>query len=140
MSEWSSWFVVEEAAAVVLLEDYGIYQVRIVDHLENRARPIPRLVAVDTSGLCYIGRSGFCTSGNRRTIANRMREWSAIWHPGAALYYKAKPMLGNHRIEVRGLILPDERIVTTESQELIDYRDRYGELPPFNSVDPGRWD
>jgi len=69
-----------------------------------------------------------------------MREWLAIWHPGAALYDKAKTMLGNHRLQVRALFLHDEGIVATEAEELINYRRRHGELPPFNSVDPGRWD
>lgn len=107
---------------------------------ETEPPQIQRLVGADPSGLVYIGRSGLRASGNGRTVANRMREWLAIWHPGAALYDKAKTMLGNHRLQVRALFLHDEGIVATEAEELINYRRRHGELPPFNSVDPGRWD
>ena len=66
-----------------------------------------------------------------------MRERLAIWHPGAALYDQAKPLLGNGPVEVRALFLPDERIVAAEEEELIEYRRRHGELPPFNSATPG---
>jgi hypothetical protein len=69
-----------------------------------------------------------------------MREWIDIWHPGAALYEKAKPLLGEHRLEVRALFLPDEEIIVAEAGELTNYRQRHGELPPFNAADPGRWD
>ncbi len=57
---------------------------------------------------------------------------SAIWHPGAALYNKAKTLLGDHRLEVRALFLPDDEIVAAETGGLIGYRRTYGELPPFN--------
>lgn len=140
MNGWSTWIGIDEAAKKAGgFEDYGIYQVRIVD-LTGEARPIHRLVGVDPSGLIYIGRSGFRSTGNGRTVANRTREWLAIWHPGAALYDKSKSMLGDHRVEVRALFLPDDRIVAVESEEIINYRTSHGELPPFNSVDPGRWD
>jgi hypothetical protein len=112
---WSEWADINEAAKKTgSFEDYGIYQVRIVNS-ESGPHQIHRLVGVDQFGLGYIGRSGMRATGNQRTVANRMREWQAIWHPGAALYNKAKTLLGDHRLEVRALFLPDDEIVAAET-------------------------
>lgn len=138
--QWSSWSTIEEAAKRNgSFEDYGIYQVRIVN-FEGEPRTVQRLVGADPSGLVYVGRSGLRATGNGRTVANRMREWLSVWHPGAALYEKARPLLGDHGVEVRARFLSDERIVADETEEIINYRRRHGELAPFNSINPGRWD
>lgn len=71
--QWSSWSTIEEAAKRNgSFEDYGIYQVRIVN-FEGDPRTVQRLVGADPSGLVYVGRSGLRATGNGRTVANRAK-------------------------------------------------------------------
>ena len=72
-------------------------------------------------------------------IANRIRERLDVWHPGAAAYGSAKPLLPDHDLQVRALLLSDDEIEAAEASELRGYKRLYGELPPFNAVDPDRW-
>ena len=140
MSDWSEWHNIEEAARKNgIFKGYGIYEIRILA-CSGVPIPIHRFVGVDPYGLCYIGRSGFRTARTRRMIANRIQEWLDVWHPGAAAYESAKCLLPEHGLQVRALFLQDEEIEAAEASELRSYKRQYGELPPFNAVDPGRWD
>lgn len=143
MSKWSEWCDIENAATRKgSFEDWGIYEIRIVNR-DGVPYKIGRVVGVDSSGLSYVGRSGFRTARTTRTIANRIEEWLSVWHPGAAAYHNAKLLLDgavpDHRLEVRAMFLSDEDIEDAEVGELRNYRRSYGELPPFNSADPDRW-
>lgn len=59
MSRWSDWIDIELAKSRQgPLNDFGVYQIRAVT-LSGEPIPISRIVGVDSSGILYVGRSGY---------------------------------------------------------------------------------
>jgi len=141
MAEWSEWIDIERACARVgPFGDYGIYQVRVVMK-DGLPFSITRFASVDSSGLVYIGRSGFRKNGRGRTVANRLREWLTLQHSGANTYARAAPILdasvyADRRLQARAMFVPDEEIEAAEARTLDEYFSRHAELPPCNSSTP----
>lgn len=143
MGRWSKWIPIDEAAAPGgrFASKFGLYQIRAVGR-SGRPLRIPRLAAVDASGLLYIGRSGHKGRSPNRTIANRLREFLKEHHSGGKTYAKAAAVLrrmgrfSGHVLEVSGVGLSDGQINRHETVQLRRYFKAYGELPPCNSSLP----
>ena len=142
MRKWTSWKEISPAIAKDgTLNDYGIYQIRLVDK-KGKVIPIGRFVKIDQQGLIYIGRSGFRLQRTGRTIANRIKEFVNQNHSGGITYALAQKVLrkqkkfSEHRLQVRGMFLPDNEIDRAEKKALRDYFAHYAELPPCNSAFP----
>ena len=142
MSRWSDWIDIELAKSRHgPLNDFGIYQIRAVTP-SGEPIPISRIVGVDSSGIVYMGRSGYRHQRSKRTVANRIREFLRRRHSGGVTYARAKETLqrasqfSDHCLQVRAMLLADEEIDAMESDVLRDYFSRHGELPPCNSQLP----
>lgn len=142
MSTWTDWIDIERAELKQgPLNDFGVYEIRAVN---SKGQPIPisRLVGVDRLGCLYVGRSGFRHQKTRRTIANRIKEFLRGPHSGGTTYARAKTTLqqgqkfSSHRLQVRAIFLPDDKIELEESKALYGYFRRHAELPPCNSALP----
>jgi hypothetical protein len=140
--QWTDWVDIDRACSTSgIFGDYGIYEIRLFAPKTNSPAPLFRLVGVDTSGLIYIGRSGFRKTGRGRTVANRFREWVAQQHSGANTYAKAVPildksLLADRKLQVRAMFLPDDQIEAAEATTLEEYFAVHAELPPCNSSTP----
>jgi hypothetical protein len=139
MSKWSDWIDIELAKSQRgPFNDFGIYQIRAVTSL-GEPISISRLVGVDPLGILYLGRSGYRHKKSERTIANRIREFLQRQHSGGVTYARAnetlkrEPQFSEHRLQVRAMFLPDEKINAAESKALHDYFLTHAELPPCNS-------
>jgi hypothetical protein len=144
IGQWSEWVDLDRAcSASGVFGDYGIYEVRLFMPKTNMPATLFRFVGVDTSGLIYIGRSGFRERGRGRTVANRLREWITQQHSGANTYAKAvstldrSPTLADRKLQVRAMFVPDEQIEAKEAEALAEYFAIHAELPPCNSSTPG---
>jgi hypothetical protein len=142
--QWSEWVDIDRACATGgVFGDYGIYEIRLLIPKTNTPATVFRFVGVDTSGLIYIGRSGFRRRGRGRTVANRLREWITQQHSGANTYSKAvsildrSPTLADRKLQVRAMFVPDEQIAAAEAEALAEYFAIHAELPPCNSSTPG---
>ena len=143
MYKWSNWENIKIAKSNKgPFNEYGIYQISVADK-SNSPIPINRLIGTDPLGILYIGRSGFRRSPNKRTIANRIREFLNKKHSGYDSYVIAKTALdkiaqySDHHLQVR--IFPinvDDEIESSESRIIYEYVEIYGELPPCNSSIP----
>ncbi len=140
--QWTDWVDIDRACTTSgLFGAYGIYQIRISQPKLNAPANIFRFVGVNTSGLIYIGRSGFRKRGRGRTVANRVREWIISQHSGANTLEKAVPTLDksqwlDRKLQVRAMFLPDNQIEEAEAKALADYFAEHAELPPCNSSTP----
>jgi len=108
----------------------------------NSPATLFRFVGVDASGLIYIGRSGFRKRGRGRTVANRLREWINLQHPGPNTYAKAlstldKSQWADRKLQVGAIFLPDDQIEAAEGMALAEYFELHAELPPCNLSTPG---
>lgn len=142
MSGWTDWIDIDFAESKEgPLNDFGVYEIRAVDS-KGQPVPIKRLVGVDMLGRLYVGRSGFSHQKTKRTIANRIREFLRGRHSGGVTYARAREILqqtqkfSGHRLQVRAMFLPDDKIESGESKVLYDYFSKHAELPPCNSALP----
>lgn len=142
MGKWSDWVEIELAkSSSGPFDNFGIYQIRAVAP-SNEPIPICRLVGIDSLGILYVGRSGYRYQRSKRTIANRIREFVRQQHSGGITYASARkvlqqsPKFSQHRLQVRAMFLPDDKIGKAESSVLNDYFSIYAELPPCNSSLP----
>jgi hypothetical protein len=141
MVEWTKWIDIDTAKSLKEFEEWGVYQIRLVDQ-EKQPIPIDRMAKVDGEGLLYVGRSGYRTAKTDRTLANRIKEFDKHNHSGALTYFEAKETLKkvqkfrNHRLQVRAKFLSDEEINPAEVDTLSYYFSEYAELPPCNSSLP----
>lgn len=91
--------------------------------------------------LC-VGRSGFRHQKTKRTVANRIKEFLRGPHSGGATYTRARKTfqqaktLSGHRLQVRAMFLPDDKIESRELKVPYNYFSIYAELPAFNSALP----
>lgn len=142
MKDWSSWQDIESAKSKGgNLNDFGIYEIRVVNR-NKEAIPICRFVGRDSQGLIYIGRSGYRWQKTGRTIANRIKEFAQQQHSGGIAYARIQKVLAGqsefsgHRLEARGVVLPDEEINKAEINAIDEYFSMHAELPPCNSAFP----
>lgn len=142
MNNWTDWIDIDLAKSKRgPLNDFGVYEIRAID---SKGVPIAisRLVGVDDLGVLYIGRSGYRHQKTERTIANRIREFLRQTHSGGVTYERARQTLSqsqkfsDHRLQVRAMFVPDEKIDSTERTLLHNYFSKHGEVPPCNSVLP----
>ena len=143
MARWSKWHEVQIGAKMSVddfPDGFGIYQVRaVLKPNGDKALEIGRLGGIDQSGLLYIGRSGIQSKSPKRTIKNRVNEFLLKRHSGGKTYSAALRSLGgnknflSHVLQVRGMLLPEEKIKSRESQEIEKYVREFAELPPCNS-------
>jgi len=159
-AEWGDWHEIDRAH----LDErncFGIYQIRMVDKV-GRPIPISRIVGIDEEGVIYIGRSG---PKKPRTLAQRIREFQKGAHSGAKTYRlmnenceSFKHLYSSHRLQYRAMHLQASEDITNiikqkealigedfsyrtkielmEGVAVINYVNRYGELPPCNSSFP----
>lgn len=142
MARWTEWHPLPDAGLRGgPLNRFGIYEIRLVRSLGSPI-PIPRFCARDSTGVIYIGRSGLKRQQTGRTISHRLAEFLRGPHRAGRKYKRFEAalrqlmMFRQHRLEVRGLFLPDDQIGLREAKRLCSYRDKFGELPPFNSSLP----
>jgi hypothetical protein len=140
--EWKSWF--NDCGKCPA--GWGIYRVRMVD-AKGRPVPLQRLCGVDRDGIIYIGRSGKSTCKSDRSTKKRLGEFfNHGSHSGSWTYWQAKKVFQRlkkyepHRIEAAVICLKDDDIYSGEKRALRAYFEEFGELPPFNSSWPGKWD
>ena len=144
MSNWADWVSIETAKSKRgPFNHLGIYQIRAVTPA-GESIPIHRLVGIDSSGILYIGRSGY---NSNRSIANRIGEFvrqqhsGRQKHSGGVTYARAKPILerapqfSGHHLQVRAKLLSTkEDIDLAEAKALDEYFSEHAELPPCNSA------
>ena len=119
MRKWSKWHDCDELKSESKYERwknrYSIYQIRRVD-MKGRAMPVPRIYGTDKNGIIYIGRSGPGKNATQtnRSLGNRIWEFSHNDHHSGSERY--------HQVE------------SEEENALIEYFNKYGEYPPYNSA------
>lgn len=156
---WSRWQDIEYAKTEQC-GCYGIYQIRMVDEIGNPF-PIPRTTGIDEEGVIYIGRAL-----PKNTLAKRIYEFETnsklgkASHSGGETYVLMWLKLKcsghaykNHKLQYRVMRLDIDatkpetnrreelkhKINSEEINALVDYFNRYCELPPCNSNFPGKW-
>ena len=138
MTRWTRWFPIDDPALRSTFRGFGIYHIRLVD-ARGQAVPVPRLAASDPSGTIYLGRSG---TGGSRTVAKRVSEFMGGPHSGGRRWAKVSKVLKRRRalpgvaLQVRAMLGP-QSVERAEAAELRRYFNRFAELPPCNSSDPG---
>jgi len=157
---WSSWESIEQAKFKER-GYFGIYQIRVVDGV-GVPLSVGRIVGVDQEGVIYIGKAGPV-----QTLAKRIHKFESVSklgkakHSGGETYILLKMKLlfsdhtfKNHKLQYKVVHLDTDRIepelsgqenfkLKIEKEEinaLADYFIKYGELPPCNSIFPGKWD
>jgi len=130
-------------------ENFGVYQIRIVDK-DNKPIPIPRIGGTDPDGVIYIGRSGYRSQKTNRSLAKRISEFERGLHSGEGTYYLLKAYCKffrtdpykDHQLQYRvGRVAgTKEKVYETEIYSLATYFAQYGELPPCNSKFDRKWD
>ena len=143
--EWSDWFELEELASVPnpFALGPGVYRFRFTDSV-GRARPCPRLLATDESGIVYIGRSkGNLRSRVLQVIKGRKTGKELTHTLGRKLFILDR--FSSFRATYDGLRLecqaaPAADAVATEDYLIRAYQAQYGEVPPLNGEFKGRGD
>ena len=119
--------------------DCAIYKVRM--RVGNKTETIPRFFEADKKGLLYIGKTTNLERRRRQFISGWERGYG---HAGANLLYwldnntNIRRRFKNYICEYSFKRIKRNQLKRLESQEIREYVKRYGEVPPLNSIFPGR--
>lgn len=139
----------DSAAINGLPETPGVYWLVAMSGTADCPRPIPRIAGSDPAGILYIGTT------RSRTLRRRVRDdlvrglvglgelprWAAIGHPAAAEYWmcvQIRRLYPTTGLGVAVLSTQDqETAALSEINFLTNYRNNFGEYPPFNQAPTG---
>ena len=113
----------------------GVYIVRAIDGQSGQRRSIPRTLAVDTTGILYVGKAISYVNRVIELKKSVLPNYKTMSHEFASRLagndgLSTTFLVSNLRVSLVGSSDPFE----LESKMLSDYEKRFGELPPFNRV------
>jgi len=116
----------------------GVYKLHcLMSNDNNRFVPINRILGTDMEGVLYIGKTGPGLSRIGDLIKALSPEYKSLSHHAGIRYAKNRKLQENFPFErLCVTFIPSEDPDRLEHEEIQNYFQQFGEVPPLNANEP----